>query len=240
MTPTPDQKARTAPSQYLSGDARSDQKASAEYLRSAQPRLICRVDIEEGREDRRSKLTPYISEVERGWDEIISEGYDPDHSPLGCPVYWRSLTEVTSGSIAVPFRRSAIKSSRLGERGALPIAIPSQVWRSHGSKRTSKRSSGRLNGRMQELNAAYDALTERAQKASGEKTKKHCHRGKPAPTRRPEQCGAAPRLRASAMMSCSTPSNDARRQRDRHRELWATIETPEAFGYQVKPAMNEN
>ena len=34
-------------------------------------------------------MTPYISEVERGWDEIISEGYDPDHSPLGCPVYWR-------------------------------------------------------------------------------------------------------------------------------------------------------
>ena len=22
-------------------------------------------------------------------EAIISEGYDPDHSPLGCPVYWR-------------------------------------------------------------------------------------------------------------------------------------------------------
>jgi hypothetical protein len=71
-----------------------DQKASAEYLRSAQPRLICRVESEddwrvdsEGRQ--RLKLTPYISEVERGWDEIISEGYDPYHNPLGCPVYWR-------------------------------------------------------------------------------------------------------------------------------------------------------
>jgi hypothetical protein len=64
------------------------QNISAEYLRSAQPRLICRVDIEEGR---RCKLTPYISEVERGWDEIIREGYDPDHSPLGCPVYWRVI-----------------------------------------------------------------------------------------------------------------------------------------------------
>ena len=63
-----------------------DQKASAEYLRSAQPRLICRVDIEEGR---RFKLTPYISEVDLRWDEVIDEGYDPDHSPLGCPVYWR-------------------------------------------------------------------------------------------------------------------------------------------------------
>jgi hypothetical protein len=64
-----------------------DPKASAEYLRSAQPRLICRVDTEE--EGRRCKLTPFISEAECGWDEIISEGYDPDQSPLGCPVYWR-------------------------------------------------------------------------------------------------------------------------------------------------------
>ena len=63
-----------------------DQKASAEYLRSAQPRLICRVDPDGGR---RLKLTPYISEVDLSWDEVISEGYDPDHSPLGCPVYWR-------------------------------------------------------------------------------------------------------------------------------------------------------
>jgi hypothetical protein len=63
-----------------------DQKALAEHLRSAKPRLICRVDMEG---DRRCKLTPYISEVERGWDKLISEGYDPDHSPLGCPVYWR-------------------------------------------------------------------------------------------------------------------------------------------------------
>ena len=65
---------------------RPDQKASAEYLRSAQPHLICRVDPEGGR---RFKLTPYIGEVDLSWDEVIREGYDPDHSPLGCPVYWR-------------------------------------------------------------------------------------------------------------------------------------------------------
>jgi hypothetical protein len=62
------------------------QKVSAEYLRSAQPRLILRVDPKGGR---LFSLTPYIREVECGWEEVISEGYDPYHSPLGCPVYWR-------------------------------------------------------------------------------------------------------------------------------------------------------
>lgn len=62
------------------------QEISAEYLRSAQPRSICRVEPEGGL---RFKLTPYISERENGCEEVISEGYDPDHSPLGCPVYWR-------------------------------------------------------------------------------------------------------------------------------------------------------
>ena len=68
-----------------------DQKASAEYLRSAQPRLICRVDPERVSPDgsQRFKLTPCIADVETGWDEVIDEGYDPDHWPLGCPVYWR-------------------------------------------------------------------------------------------------------------------------------------------------------
>jgi hypothetical protein len=63
-----------------------DQKASEEYLRSARPGLILRAETEDGR---RFKMTPYSSEGGRGWDEIISEGFDPDHSPLGCPVYWR-------------------------------------------------------------------------------------------------------------------------------------------------------
>jgi hypothetical protein len=56
--------------------------ASAEYLRSAQSLLIIRVDSDH----LHYKLMPYISTVERGWDEVIDEGYDPDHSP---PVYWR-------------------------------------------------------------------------------------------------------------------------------------------------------
>ena len=82
-------------------------QTSAEYLQSVQPRLfmICR-EFEVGR----IKLTPYISKVERGWGEVISEGYDPDHSPLGCPVFGVSSNEVTSRSIAAPFRQRAIKS----------------------------------------------------------------------------------------------------------------------------------
>ena len=51
----------------------------AEYLRSARPHLICRVE---------PQGTPYIRYFEPA-DEVISEGYDPDHSPLGCSVYWR-------------------------------------------------------------------------------------------------------------------------------------------------------
>ena len=67
----------------------------AEYLRSAQARLICRVEGEGGGpvdEDGRVKLTTYVRKVEHGPDEVISEGYDPDNSPLGCPVYWRIIS----------------------------------------------------------------------------------------------------------------------------------------------------
>jgi hypothetical protein len=66
-------------------DTPINQKAFAEYLRFAKPRLICRVEVE----GNHCKLTPFISQLDRDWDEIIDEGYDPDNSPLGCPVYWR-------------------------------------------------------------------------------------------------------------------------------------------------------
>jgi hypothetical protein len=59
----------------------------ADFLRSARPRLILRSETEDGR---CFKLTPYISEVERSCDEVTSEGFDPEHSPLG-PVYWRII-----------------------------------------------------------------------------------------------------------------------------------------------------
>jgi hypothetical protein len=61
------------------------EKVSAE-LRSVRPRLICLVEPEGGL---RFNVTPYISQGEYDREEVVSEGYDPDHSPLGCPVYWR-------------------------------------------------------------------------------------------------------------------------------------------------------
>src|SRR5262245_247786 len=63
----------------------SEQKALEEYLRTAQPRLIVRIDPQTSG---LLKVTPCISGGELGWDEIITEGYDPDGGPLG-PVYWR-------------------------------------------------------------------------------------------------------------------------------------------------------
>lgn len=59
---------------------------SEDVLRSVRPRLICRV---EPQGDRRYQVTPYINQNEDASEEITSEGYDPTHSPLGCPVYWR-------------------------------------------------------------------------------------------------------------------------------------------------------
>jgi hypothetical protein len=64
------------------------QKASPEYLRSAQAHLICRIDPDG---DLRVKCTPYIRQVNLGLDEVLDEGYDPHHSPLGSPVYWRVI-----------------------------------------------------------------------------------------------------------------------------------------------------
>ena len=62
--------------------------ANEQYLRTAQPHLIVRMDLQTNRQ---IKPTPRIDEIERGWDEVVDEGYDPDNSPLGCPVYWRAV-----------------------------------------------------------------------------------------------------------------------------------------------------
>jgi hypothetical protein len=64
------------------------QKASSEYLRLAQAHLICRVDPAG---DLGVKCAPYIREIDFGTDEVLDEGYDPHHSPLGSPVYWRVI-----------------------------------------------------------------------------------------------------------------------------------------------------
>jgi len=49
------------------------------YLRSAQPRLICRVG---------SPPKCYIRQGQCVGEKVLSEGYDPHTSPLG-PVHWR-------------------------------------------------------------------------------------------------------------------------------------------------------
>jgi hypothetical protein len=60
--------------------------ALAEHLRDARPSLIVRVEPQSGE---RLELAPFIVEVETANDDVIDQGYDPHHSPLGCPVYWR-------------------------------------------------------------------------------------------------------------------------------------------------------
>ncbi len=60
--------------------------ALAEYLRAARPHLIFRVNL---LSDGSADGTPCIADVEHRGIEVIDEGYDPYHSPLGCPVYWR-------------------------------------------------------------------------------------------------------------------------------------------------------
>jgi hypothetical protein len=62
------------------------EEVSEEFLRSVRPRLICLVEPEG---DQCFNITPYIRQSEYDREEVISEGYDPDHSPLGTPVYWR-------------------------------------------------------------------------------------------------------------------------------------------------------
>ena len=57
-----------------------------EFLRSAQPHLIARVEIADN--VRRAKVTPIVTKIHCGWDELLDEGYEAHDSPLG-PVYWR-------------------------------------------------------------------------------------------------------------------------------------------------------
>ena len=65
-------------------------KVLADYLGSAKPHLICRVDLDS---ELPSRLRPYVRKV-GPCQEVIREGYDPYYSPLGCPVYWRIVSRV--------------------------------------------------------------------------------------------------------------------------------------------------
>jgi hypothetical protein len=59
-----------------------DQKALAEYLRTVQPHLICRVEPERVSPEAGQffKINHCTAEVETGWDQVLS------------PVYWRFVT----------------------------------------------------------------------------------------------------------------------------------------------------
>lgn len=58
------------------------------YLRLATPRLIVRC---EPKGANHFELTTHIKQTDEGWDDLDSEGYAADDSPLGCPVYWRAV-----------------------------------------------------------------------------------------------------------------------------------------------------
>jgi hypothetical protein len=67
----------------------ASQYATAEFLRSARPHLICCVTHHTSNAS--LEFAYHINEKELGWDNTVSEGYDLHDSPLGCPVYWRVI-----------------------------------------------------------------------------------------------------------------------------------------------------
>jgi hypothetical protein len=61
-----------------------------EKLKSARPRLIAHCDLD-AEDERQATVTSYIRESELSGDQILDEGFDPEYSPLGVPVYWRVI-----------------------------------------------------------------------------------------------------------------------------------------------------
>ena len=103
--------------QYVEADMNRNLESEdfEEILRSAQPRLIVRV---EPANDRTHGLTPFIREIDPGWDEVISEGYDPVDSPFRLSGL---LADRHSGYRAVIskyfFGNARSGSQRLGKEG---------------------------------------------------------------------------------------------------------------------------
>jgi len=60
-------------------------------LQSAKPRLLTVVEPGEATSDGGQEMfvTPYISDVDLGWDELIDEGFNPEGKTGLGPVYWR-------------------------------------------------------------------------------------------------------------------------------------------------------
>jgi hypothetical protein len=117
---------------------RTDQSESlADLLRVAKPRLILRVTPDPYNELKYT-VVPTVREAERETQEVIDEGYDPDHSPLGRPVYWRIVTRGGQKLYCSTFRTSHDQIIQAWGTPALPIAmVPERRWRR--SKRSSRR-----------------------------------------------------------------------------------------------------
>jgi hypothetical protein len=79
-------------------------KVTENELRSAKPRLLC--VVEGGEDERTYYLSPYISDVDIGWDELIDEGFDNGPLSLLGPVYWRIVER------AEPFYLSTFMATR--------------------------------------------------------------------------------------------------------------------------------
>src|SRR5436190_781003 len=67
---------------------------SADDLRSARPQLIARAKSDGLM---RWQIDPRISQEDPSHDKIFYEGFDPNGSPLGRPVYWRVIKRGDQG-----------------------------------------------------------------------------------------------------------------------------------------------
>jgi hypothetical protein len=96
-------------------------------LKSAKPRLLCCV---EGGLLGEQRLTPYISDVDLGWDELVYEGFDPS-APLG-PTYYRVVRRANEEFYLSTFM--APREAVMKGWGPAGLATRSRAWRWRASK----------------------------------------------------------------------------------------------------------
>jgi hypothetical protein len=82
---------------------RKSKSISENTLRSAKPRLLIVARPIKGGLPNGYRM--YISDVDLGWDELVREGFDPEHSPLG-PVFWRIVRRAGEGYYLSTFMAS--------------------------------------------------------------------------------------------------------------------------------------
>ena len=95
-----------------------------EILRSAQPRLILRVKQVQDSPSVVMGVEPFISETDLGWDELLSEMYDATNSPLGCPVYLRTVTRAGELLSLITFLATSAMVIKGWGRKDYPIVTP--------------------------------------------------------------------------------------------------------------------